>query len=242
MKRSSTRPRRAFTLIELLVVVAIIAILAALLLPALQSAKESGRAATCLNDQRQLIQASLMWSDDNDGKLTPYRTTDPPYQDPATYPLYLYPSLLEQYVGGKALTMSIITPFLTCPSENNMNNPNIYTLWGFPWSIGINAYITGRWDTAANSPGLRMNQIQFPSRTAFYGDSYGVQSSPALFYSWPPPATYIPQAMRHRGKANVAFLDGSVRSVSPAEVPAYPDQYQDFYIFWNGGNPPPTGY
>jgi prepilin-type N-terminal cleavage/methylation domain-containing protein/prepilin-type processing-associated H-X9-DG protein len=65
-----TPPRlKAFTLVELLVVLAIIAILAALLLPAVNRARESGRGAACISNLRQVGIALQLYVDDNQQRL-----------------------------------------------------------------------------------------------------------------------------------------------------------------------------
>ncbi len=61
--------RRAFTLIELLVVIAIIAVLMAILMPALGRAREQGKRAACLSNLKQLTFAWLMYADENNGTL-----------------------------------------------------------------------------------------------------------------------------------------------------------------------------
>ncbi|MHC4556135.1 MAG: type II secretion system protein [Planctomycetota bacterium] len=63
------RKSMGFTLIELLVVIAIIAILMAILMPALNRVREQGKRAVCLNNVKQLALAWVMYADENDDKL-----------------------------------------------------------------------------------------------------------------------------------------------------------------------------
>ena len=69
------RKQTAFTLIELLVVIAIIAILMAILIPALHTAREQGMRAVCLSNVKQLALAWLLYADENDSRIVSSITT-----------------------------------------------------------------------------------------------------------------------------------------------------------------------
>ena len=81
------RRGRGFTLVELLVTIAIIAVLAGLLLPALASAKHAGRKASCISNLRQIGIAVHAYAADFNGNI-PYGPKAPPFTSPADF----YPS------------------------------------------------------------------------------------------------------------------------------------------------------
>ncbi len=76
MRIKCNRTGRGFTLIELLVVIAIIAILAAMLLPALSTAKEKARRTTCVNHLHQIGIGLMMYGQDNGEKIPPCEWDD----------------------------------------------------------------------------------------------------------------------------------------------------------------------
>jgi prepilin-type N-terminal cleavage/methylation domain-containing protein len=123
-----TRPRRGFTLVELLVVIAIISTLIALLLPAVQRARESARRSSCLNNLRQLALATTEFEERY--RRYPGLFDEMPVQQRAslsserftTWAVLLLPDLEREPVwreyakGERPLPKIYIEPFL-CPSD-----------------------------------------------------------------------------------------------------------------------------
>ena len=101
-----------FTLIELLVVIAIIAILAAILLPALQSARERGRTVSCANNMKQLGMANSHYMDDY-GFYVPRNTG---YSWPARLAMYLGGDVRRNNGGWPHFPNKPLIPVFHCPS------------------------------------------------------------------------------------------------------------------------------
>ena len=139
-----------FTLIELLVVIAIIAILAAILLPALNSARERGRSASCINNMKQCALMTLQYSGDNDD-IVLLKTSDFGGDK-----LHMYRHLLPALVDGKRMystydryeipkyidSMSVIR----CPSVELKGD--VYDWWNW-YAV---PYMAGYAPHAAGSP------------------------------------------------------------------------------------------
>lgn len=122
--------RSGFTLLELMVVIAIIATLAALMLPALSSAKGAGRKAACISNLRQTGIAIALYAGDHEGRI-PYGPKAPPFTSPAGfYPSTGSPTSLLSLRDGSPVGLGLmLTQYLAsarqvvfCPASDQPVN------------------------------------------------------------------------------------------------------------------------
>ena len=122
IRRLFERPiRYSFTLIELLLVIAIIAILSALLLPALGKAKESAKLVVCRSNMKQLASGLILYISDSDGE------TPGPTSHPTTF---FNCAATDNDIRSAVLEICSGVPeqILTCPLNPNKNHPKYNAL------------------------------------------------------------------------------------------------------------------
>lgn len=225
------KDRQAFTLVELLVVIAIIGVLVALLLPAVQSARESARRAECANHLKQNTLAALMYHDAL-GVLPPAYLTD-------SWPTQTTWFGVVDYTTNQVLpTRGLIAPFVErnnaiyhCPSMTEITDLYNGETGGYGYNLNLGYVDYSTWPSPPQQITKKLRDFNATSRTVAFSDSARIQlpwsGDPTLkatenFYINGPDDLYAAPGtqFRHNGPvANVSFLDGHVEARAEVYVP-----------------------
>jgi prepilin-type N-terminal cleavage/methylation domain-containing protein/prepilin-type processing-associated H-X9-DG protein len=210
------RRRAAFTLVELLVVIGIIGILIALLLPALNKAREQAKTIQCSSQLRQLGVAIHNYAASNHGFLPPYVPGDGACHTDSASPDYVGPAwttLLAPYLGYPADRPISLSPVYHCPSYRASEEGHLNYFLGTHWMRKHNPVLltmqlsTIRTATTFVLSGDCTSASQYPPPygTSIYADDPNKNDSEtqSLTFSREPGGLSM-----HRQGNNVLFPDG----------------------------------
>mgnify|MGYP002521580891 FL=1 len=213
-----------FTLIELLIVIAIIAILAAMLLPALNKARSVAQAARCLSNVKQITTACLMYADSDAGNRVP------PADKAGQLGLW-YVSDYATWAGLLVINKYVGTNVFNCPSDSTGYRKILE--WRekaySPIGYGINGYL----NSYCHGERAPLKTWKIPSSSVLIGDGsttillgYTTKLRSRLANAndreWAENNLMAGRVdvtkKRHSHGSNVGFCDGSARSVSQEEA------------------------
>ncbi|MPN23456.1 hypothetical protein SDC9_170844 [bioreactor metagenome] len=203
--------RKSFTLIELLVVIAIIAILAAMLLPALNQAREAGKATTCLNNLKQIQSFALQYTVANQDF---FPAASSPGNWSCNSTTWNNPTTSRTFIQEALQPSSTPYKLLKCPSFVP-NEGTWYTNYGI--NCKVTTYHKSGW--GARDTQLKITQLKSPSKCMAFGEHSVKVNSDGDRIMFSASAWESARRYNHAEKMNIAYMDGHASRYTPGILP-----------------------
>ena len=234
-----------FTLIELLVVIAIIAILASMLLPALQQARERGKTTTCVSRVKIFSTAVLFYSENyNDFLPAPsgYAVTDEG-EISTSGNTFWHLAFAALKLVNAPVPVSTFPPrgIFACPSEQNaklgFKTDGSSATVGNTYKgchFGMNRYLVMNYTSSSTAVSRyawrKITQARRPSVTCTVGDKWMHPSRTSGYAQTEIGAKNLYPGERHLGSWNVATIDGSIKTMKGYPLKGQTSDWKDW--FW----------